>query len=221
MKRTIFSLVMLLCAVFVSAQGTIGVKTKGGINPTKWNAKETATVTVSRIPASVEEFEAVQAQLGDKPEGAVMLQLLAMEMFNRDKTIGTECVKLANVTNNYNSILSRLPDIFNKNYPGYARPHLVATYFEGSTPQNGFNPKAPYSIKVRTRANRQYARSEMLKGYVLYLEVYSSGYDSSWRGVEVIRQKGSPFFKVSNSPAMYLQCKEVPFDSDEDYKGLK
>lgn len=221
MKKVFLAVMMVLFTVASVAQSAIDVKFKGGISPDKWKAGETASVSISRMPASVAEFMQLQAQLGVKPEGAVMLQLVAMEMFNRDKTTGKECVQLANISNNHYSILSRLPDIFNKADVSYARPHLVATFFDGATPENGFNPKAPYTIQVRTRANRQYERSEMLKGYVLYLEVYSAGYDTAWRGVEVIRQKGSQYFQVSNSPSMYVQCKDVPFDAKEDYKGLK
>jgi len=221
MKRIFLSLI--ICAVsIVSFAQSLDVKTRGGINPKVWKAGETASVSINRIPKTVAEFKQVQAKIGGTPEGAVMLQLLAMEMFNKDKAIGTECIKLNNTDTNQPSVLRRMPEIFSKTDKSYARLHLVATYFDGATAQNGFNPKSPYTIKVRTRANRQYERSEMMRGYVLYLEVLSSGYQSSpWRGVEVIKQKGSEYFKVSNSPSLYVQCMDVDFESDDDYKGLK
>lgn len=221
MKRIYFSLIICAMSIMAFAQ-SLDVKTHGTINPKVWKAGETATVSINRIPKTVAEFKQVQAKIGGTPEGAVMLQLLAMEMFNQNKQIGTECIKLTNTETNQPSVLRRLPDIFSKTDKSYARLHLVATYFDGATPQNGFNPKKPYTIKVRTRANHQYERSELLKGYVIYLEVLSSGYQSSpWRGVEVIKQKGNEYFTVSNCPSLYVQCMDVDFESDRDYEGLK
>ncbi|MBQ0021882.1 MAG: hypothetical protein KBT29_01450 [Prevotellaceae bacterium] len=221
MKRVFLAILICSISTLAFAQN-IDVKKKGGINPKEWKANESATISINRIPTTIEEFKQVQSEIGTTPEGAVMLQLLAMEMYNQNPTVGTECIKLNNIQSNQSSVLSRMPEIFSKKDMNYARPHLVATFFNGSTPQNGFNPKNPYTIQVRTRANMQYQRSEMMRGYVLYLEVYSSGYQTSpWRSVEVIKQKGSEFFQVSNSPALYVQCMDVDFDSDRDYEGLK
>jgi len=197
----------------------ITTATTGGINPDTYKAGETATVSFSDIPKTVAGFKELQQKLGTTPEGAVALQLIAFEMYNQNKTVGEECVKLNNVENNIPSVMRRLPDIFKKD-DTYGRPHLVATYLNGATPQNGFNPTKPYTIQVRTSAAHPYERCQSLKGYILYLEVYSSGYDSHWRGCEVIKQKGCDYYKVNNSPSMYVQCMEVPFDADQDYLGL-
>ncbi len=199
----------------------IEVNTDGSIDAKTWTPGEEASVTFSRIPASVAEFKQVQQQIGGTPQGAVALQLMAFEMYNRDAAIGTECIKLNNAEINVPSVMRRMPDIFSKTDEYYPRLHLVATYFDGATPENGFNPSSPYKVKVRTNKVHQYERSESLKGYVLYLDVYSTGYDTPWRGCEVVKQKGSDYYVVSNSPSMYVQCKQVPFDAEEDYKGLK
>lgn len=218
-KITTLFTMMMVFLLTACAQGNVNVTRTGGINPTKWKGGESATVSISHIPTSVSEFEALQAEIGTTPEGAVMLQLIAFEMYRNNKSVGAECVKLNNTDTNVPSVMRRLPEIFRQN-DSYARPHLVATYFKGSTPQNGFNPAKPYTVEVRSHKTRQYERSQSLKGYVLYLEVYSSGYDSHWRGCEVVKQKGSEYYKVSNSPSLYVQCQEVPFDSDRDFEGL-
>lgn len=208
--------------VAAEKEAPVEVSMEGSINPDTWTPEEEATVTISGIPRTVEGFKQLQGEIGGTPQGAVALQLVAFEMYNQDKEVGTECVKLNNTETNIPSVMRRLPDIFGKNAldDGYARKHLVATYFEGATPENGFNPTKPYTIRVRSHKIHKYERSESLKGYVLYLNVYSSGYDTSWRGCEVVKQKGSEYYKVSNSPSMYVQCKEVPFDAEEDYKGI-
>ena len=38
-------------------------------------------VSIESIPATLDEFKALQAELGTTPEGCIMLQLVAMEMY--------------------------------------------------------------------------------------------------------------------------------------------
>lgn len=208
-------------AVSEAPAEAIKTSSTGGINPKEWKGGETATVSISRMPKSVVEFKTLQSKIGTTPEGCVMLQLVAFEMFAQNKAVGEECIALNNTELNLPSVMRRVPDILTRKDDTYTRRHLVATYFEGAKPENGFNPTTPYTIQVRTSNVHQYERSNSLKGYVLYLEVYSSGYDSPWRGCEVVKQKGDEYYKVSNSPSMYVQCKEVDFDASEDFKGLK
>lgn len=205
-----------------SIDENIEASMEGSINPNTWTPGEEASVTFSAIPTTVSGFEKLRSQIGNTPQGAVALQLIAFEMYNQNTEVGTECVNMNNTDINQPSVLRRLHDIFGKGNPEdtYVRKHLVATYFDGATPENGFNPNKPYTVKVRTSNVRDYERAESLKGYVLYLEVYSNGYDTAWRGCEVVKQKGDEYYKVSNSPSMYVQCKEVPFDSEKDYEGI-
>lgn len=218
MKKITLSIILCAITVLSFAQT---VKTKGGIDPKTWSAGQTAEVSISSIPTSIDAFKSLQQKLGTTPEGCVMLQLVAFEMYNQNKAVGEQCIRLNNTDVNIPSVMRRMQDIFSKTDVSYARPHLVATYFAGATPDNGFNPKKPYTIKVRSSKVHQYERSQSLQGYVLHLEVFSTGYDTSWRGCEVVKQKGNNFYKVSNCPSMYVQCKEVDFDAKEDYKGIR
>ena len=63
--------------------------------------------------------------------------------------------------------------------------------------------KAACQDKVR------YQESQFLKGTVIYLLIDSKGWDTNWRGVEVVKPEGSKYFVVSNCPALYTQCKEA------------
>lgn len=200
----------------------IEVSMTGSISHNTWTAGEEASVTIARIPKTLAGFKQIQSEIGDTPQGAVALQLIAFEMYNQNTEVGTECVKLNNTETNLPSVMRRLPEIFGKHSldDSYPRKHLVATYFDGATPENGFNPTKPYTVRVRTNKVHKYERSESLKGYVLYLDVFSAGYDTSWRGCEVVKQKGNDYYTVSNCPSMYVQCKEVPFDAADEYKGL-
>jgi hypothetical protein len=202
--------------------GSIGRAVKQGVKESA--NKSTAfsdKVSIEKIPATLEEFQALQAELGTTPEGCIMLQLVAMEMYRRDKNVGTECLRLNNTDTNLSYVTSRLKEIFREG-DSYARPYLVSTYFEGAKPSNGYNPKKPYTIRVRRNpAYPNDERSQALKGYVKYFQVYSDGYDTPWRGIEVVQQKGDTYYRVSNCPSVYVQCKEVDFDATEDWKELE
>ena len=227
MSRKSFSLTMvfILCVAFgVSSAygqlGSIGRAIRSGVG----NATSKAfsdKVSIEKIPATLEEFQTLQTELGTTPEGCVMLQLVAMEMYRRDKAVGLECLKLNNTTTNLGDVTRRLNELFNTSDEYYARPHLVSTYFKGAKPSNGFNPEKPYTIQVRKDPTRGDERSQLLKGIVKHLQVYSDGYDTPWRGIDVVQQKGDTYYRVSNCPALYTQCKEVDFDATEDWKELE
>ena len=223
-KRNIIVVITCFVALSISltanAQiGSLGKAIKQGVS----NAASKATsdkVSIEKIPATLEEFQALQTQLGTTPEGCIMLQLVAMEMYRRDRNVGTECLRLNNTDTNLSYVTNRLKEIFREG-DSYARPYLVSTFFKGAKPSNGYNPDKPYTIQVRrdpTRPNDE--RSQMLKGYVKHLQVYSDGYDTPWRGVDVVQQKGDEYYRVSNCPSIYTQCKEVDFDATEDWHEL-
>ena len=198
----------------------ITVTTKGGIDPQNWKPGETATLTFNRFPKNAAEWQAVQEQYGNKPEAAVLLELMAFEIYNHDKEEGGKCLDMGNVTNNIPDVTRILKDRYNPQYGDYYTPQLVATYMEGATPENAYKANQPFSIQVRSHKVNKYQDSNALKGTVLYLEVYSSGYDTPWRGISVTKQKGCPYYKVVNCPSLYTQCKPVSFKIDDEYTDI-
>jgi hypothetical protein len=179
-----------------------------------------AQTSIEKIPTSVEEFQALQAELGTTPEGCIMLQLVAMEMYRRDRNIGSECLEMNNTSTNFSDMKRRLNELFREN-DSYARPYLVSACFKGAKPSNGYNPQKPYTIKVRKAPNKNDERSQMLKGYVKHYQIYSEGYDTPWRSIDVVQQQGDKYYRVSNCPAILTQCKEVDFDASEEWKELE
>ena len=216
---TIFCFMALSISVTANAQSSgVGRADRQGVRNSKAFSDK---VSIEKIPATLEEFQALQAELGTTPEGCIMLQLVAMEMYRRDKNVGLECLKLNNTTTNLSSVTSRLKEIFRQG-DSYARPYLVSTYFKGAKPSNGYNPEKPYTIQVRRDPARpDDERSQSLKGYVKHMQVYSEGYDTPWRGIDVVQQKGDEYYRVSNCPSVYVQCKEVDFDATEDWRELE
>lgn len=216
-----FAVAMLLGISSAQAQfGRLGNNIKSKAS-TVVSTASSKSVSIEKIPATLEEFQALQAELGTSPEGCIMLQLVAMEMYRRDKNVGTECLTLNNTSINLSSVTSRLKEIFREN-DSYARPYLVSSFFKGAKPSNGYNPTKPYTIEVRRNpAHPNDERSQSLRGYVKYFQVYSDGYDTPWRGIEVVQQQGDPYYRVSNCPAIYTQCKEIDFDATDTWHGLE
>lgn len=222
-KHIILTLACIMAITFnANAQlGGLGKAIKSAAGTAASNVLK-EKVSIEKFPATLDEFKTLQAELGTTPEGCIMLQLVAMEMYRRDKIVGEQCLALNNTTTNLADMKRRLSDLFNMNDAYYARPYLVSAMFKGAKPSNGYNPEKPYTIQLRkdpTRPNDE--RSELLKGYVKHYQIYSDGYDTPWRGIDVVQQKGDEYYRVSNCPAILTQCKEVDFDSTEDWKGLE
>lgn len=216
-----FLSVIAFCAVgFMSLQAQVSVVSEGTIHPTVYKPGEEATLSIDRMPVSYEEFVSLQNEVAQTPEGAIMMEIVAMEMYNRDRELGKKCLTLANTEINVNFMVRRMSDLAVPEEQS-GRPYQPAIFFAGATPMNGYNPTSPYTIQVRTSKVHKYEKVQSLKGYLLYLEVFSEGFDTQWRSVEVIKQKGSDVYKVYNCPAMVTRCKELDFESPRDYDGLK
>ena len=219
-SRLLLALALVLGAITANAQirGVVGTIKAGAENVASKTLS--STVSIDKIPATLEDFQSLQAKLGTTPEGCVMLQLVGMEMYRRNKELGLQCLKLNNTDTNLSTVTRRLNELYREN-DSYARPYLVSSCFKGAKPSNGYNPTKPYTIEVRKDPTREDERSQMLKGYVKYMQVYSDGYDTPWRGVDVVQQKGDTYYRVSNCPAILTQCKEVDFDATDDWHGLE
>lgn len=198
----------------------VSFSTTGGINPTTWKGGETASITFEEFPQNVESFKLTQETLGKTPEGAVLLELMAFEIYCHNKAAGLECLNLANVANNVDCVHRILKDRYDPQYGDYYTPQLVASYLEGATPENAYKANKPFKVNIRSHKFNKYEDSNSLKGTVLYLEVFSQGYDTNWRAISVVKQKGSPIYKVVNNPSTYTQCKPVSFKIEDEYVDI-
>ena len=188
--------------------GSKNYKIEGRISHDTWNKAQSSKVTFTGIPANLEEFKLVRQTLGKEPQGAVALQVMAFEMYRRDRAVGEQALKLNNTTTNFNSTIERLKEMMGKD-KFYARPYLAAALLDGAKPANAYTPNWPYCVKIRVNPVNKYQESQFLGGTVIYLQIDSEGWDTNWRGVEVVRPDGEQFYVVSNCPAMYTQCKQI------------
>ena len=207
------------------ALAPIQVQMTGAINHTQYTAGQSATITFNRFPASVEEFMQVREQIGREPQGAVALQIMAFEMFRRDRNVGAECIKLNNVQSNVGFVTGRLKELFGGD-SNYNRPYQMAAYLKGAAPANGYNPEKPYTIEVIVDPATPYQASSIFQTTVLNLRVKSKGRSTGSDLVSVMKTKkpGEPgekgtYFIVQSSTGLVSQVAPISFDYD--FNGLE
>lgn len=181
----------------------------GEISHDTWQPGEQASVSFQEIPSTIEQFSTLQSQLGVEPQGAVALQVIAFEMYRRDASLGEQALTLNNTSTNLLSTLRQLKEMMNLKDAYYSRPYIAAALMKGATPENGYQPERPYTVQMRVDPARAYQQSNMLGGTVIYLQVDSKGWDTNWRGVEVVKPEHADYYLVSNCPALYTQCKQL------------
>lgn len=197
---------MMIIGFSVNASAKTGISKR--ISHTRWVGDKKTSVEFDAFPTTLDEWKAMQQQLGSEPQGAVALQVMAFELYRNNRTDGEQALKLNNTSTNYNSTVERLREIMGKDQY-YARPYIAWAMLKGATPENGYTVRAPYKIEMKVDPNKKYQQSQLLHGTVIYLLIDSKGWDTNWRGVEVVKPRGSKYFVVSNCPAMYTQCKEA------------
>ena len=99
-------------------------------------------VTIQSIPASKQENETHEAG-GRQPERICALFLCALALFNRDKDAGTAAM---NLLRGPRPMTPYDAQFLRDRLRGKA--YLPLAYFEGATPENGYQPRAPYRLTV-------------------------------------------------------------------------
>ena len=156
------------------------------------------TIFFSAFPRSKAEFAMLQDRfLGNDFAGAVVLEIMGMEMYRRDRTVGEECLKLANYSSNLLSLLNVLSQRFPKTRGGevtdaYMQPYFVAALLDGSTIDNNYTPDEPYAVTVQWKKTENHQKGTGISffGDVYYVSVSPGGYAKSgsperWIGVMV------------------------------------
>jgi len=198
------------------------VTISGTISHTTHTPGQTGKVTFSRFPATVDEWKEVREKIGGEPHGALALQLMASEMWRRDRTIGRACIDLNNTTTNVSSCVSRLTDVFTLSP---TRPYQITAFLKGASWDNGYNPTKPYTVDVRVAAGRPYANSTDYQATVIYLEVISYGHDLGYQPASMLKTQkpGQPgengkFFIMFECSSIYNRCREISFSNP--FNGL-
>ena len=99
-------------------------------------------VTIQSIPASLQEFETLAAG-GRQPERICALFLCALALFDKDRDAGTAAM---NLLRGPRPMTPYDAQFLRDRLRGKA--YLPLAYFEGATPENGYQPRAPYRLNV-------------------------------------------------------------------------
>ena len=97
-------------------------------------------VTIQKIPENLQEFESL-AGAQRTPERICALFLCALSLFDRDRDAGTAAMNLLRgprpmTPYDQQFLRDRLR----------GKSYLPLAYFEGATPENGYQPRAPYTL---------------------------------------------------------------------------
>ena len=99
-------------------------------------------VTIQSIPANLQEFETLAAS-GIQPERICALFLCALALFDKDRDAGTAAM---NLLRGPRPMTPYDAQFLRDRLRGKA--YLPLAYFEGATPENGYQPRAPYTLNV-------------------------------------------------------------------------
>ena len=97
---------------------------------------------IQKIPENLQEFEILAAK-GRQPECICALFLCALALFDKDRDAGTAAMNLLRgprpmTPYDCQFLRDRLR----------GKAYLPLAYFEGATPENGYQPRAPYRLNV-------------------------------------------------------------------------
>lgn len=136
-------------------------------------------VIINSIPADLQEFEALAAGLRQTPEGVCALFLCAVKLFDGSRDEGTKAMDILRGPRPMSPYdVQFLRDRLR------GKAYLPLAYFEGATPQNGYQPRAPYVLEVLPDTRAQ----DVEPGYMRVF-LRTAGADSP-RPIK-LRQKGS------------------------------
>ncbi len=137
-------------------------------------------INIDKIPTTLEEFKSMNGSDFKDPNKVVALTVVALCMYPLNKEL---CIEMLNFLkgprplSNYE--IQFLSDRFRD------KDYLIASYFEGATYNNNYEPTNPLSIKVYKTGHSE----DLLNEGYLQLFLMSGGADSA-RGVK-LRKKES------------------------------
>ena len=176
------------------------------------------TVTFTHFPASIDEFRALQEQLlGNRFGGCLALNVMAYEMFRRDRALGEEAIRIVNTPTNANQTLSTLGQKFSttrydeNDNDSYHQPYLVAAFLKGATHDNKYQPDYPYVLRFCWNKNpymKQHEYSNILYGYIYRLVALRNGENEC--NAEVLVDEDNPsLLRISNCPSFYYAVPNI------------
>ena len=143
--------------------------------------EEAMKITLEALPQTLQEFAEMPQMDLRRPQNTCAMLLCALHLYNIDKEAGIAAMNMLRGPRQMNDYDIRfLKDRMKE------KEYLAEAYFEGATPENGYEPPAPYVVILQPDRH-----GKMEEGY-LKLFMKTSGADSA-RPVQ-LRQKEEKWF---------------------------
>lgn len=176
------------------------------------------TVTFTHFPSSIDEFRALQEQfMGNRFGGCLALNVMAYEMYRRDRALGEEAIRLVNTPTNASQTLRTLGQKFpsvrydENDNDSYHQPYLVAAFLKGATHDNKYQPEYPYVLRFCWNKNpymKQHEYSNMLYGYIYRLVALRNG-ENECNAEVLVDEDGSGLLRISNCASFYYAVPNI------------
>ncbi len=179
----------------------------GTIHEEHYDADQShSTVTLNRLCHTIEKFTELQSQIATTPQGAVVMMIVALRIYQEYPIEGMKCL----------TATSTSPLIMPSENPGSFGGYIMSNtttlrqrlasfsylpyiYYYGATPANGYTPDAPpYTVHLSTNPHSYNMASD---GVRIRLLVATEGADSD-RPVTV--KKVGDIYKVTEYSSLYL-----------------
>ena len=158
MKRRFFVLLFLVLFL-LSTQNVFSVK-----------------VTLSHVPASVDEFIKIRDSVATTPEGGAAIMVLALMVYANDHELGKQCLTIAitreylDEGNVYKGFQPRKANMQLIESQMQKHPYLPKAYIKGATTENGYKiPDKNLVLEIFTTKYSGDKSTGMLK---VFVEVY-------------------------------------------------
>jgi hypothetical protein len=180
------------------------------------------TLTIDKLPGTVEEFTKIRDKLAITPEGGAAVMITALMVFSKDKNLGMKLIVIALDRNN----LSK-----GKVYQGFKpdssityhldrigtpeRKHIPYGFVVGATPENGYKTDPPFKMEF-TRNDYSLKDENTIK-------VFAACYGTNYPRPVTMAKNNRGIWKALELSSLFLDV-EGPADQtksdDEDRKSV-
>jgi hypothetical protein len=186
--------------------------------PVSADVKKEYGITVEKLPKTIEEFTAMRDKTARTPEGGVVMLLIALKMYQDDRTEGYKALVLAtdrselvesNRAGNYKGFVlgGYTPDALKSAFERF--PYLAHAYFPGTKPEDGYAlGKGPYRFAFTPHRYRPLTDTEFS------LFVPSAGTDSP-RPMH-LKKNDKGLWKASNYSSFLVGVRKPPEPEEHD-----
>ena len=131
---------------------------------------KTYTVTLGQIPVTLEQLKGMPEASLKQPEHTAALAIAALTVYPIDKEAALQMLEFLHGPKGLSTYDKQfLADRFR------GKDYVPRSYFNGATPENNYDPSAPYTL---TFFENPYSRDNFSEGY-LTLHIKSGGADSA------------------------------------------